>query len=98
MTRAGELGDDAEKVSRIGNRALRLGAAVFTGNARAITAALAAAISASGIDDEVTLKRFHSDKGQVRLEPANGEMRPIEVDPDSDAHILGVLVGVLRRC
>ena len=50
------------------------------------------------IDEEVTLKRFHSDKGQIRLEPANGEMRPIEVDPNSDARILGVLVGVLRRC
>jgi repressor LexA len=50
------------------------------------------------IDNEVTLKRFHRDKGQIRLEPANGEMQPIVVDPNSDARILGVLVGVLRRC
>ena len=50
------------------------------------------------IDDEVTLKRFHNDKGHVRLDPANGEMQPIHVDPNSDARILGVLVGVLRRC
>ena len=50
------------------------------------------------IDNEVTLKRFHRDKGQVRLEPANSEMQPIMVDPNSDARILGVLVGVLRRC
>ena len=50
------------------------------------------------IDDEVTLKRYQREKGEVRLHPANGEMQPIHVDPNSDAHILGVLVGVLRRC
>jgi repressor LexA len=50
------------------------------------------------IDNEVTLKRFHQDKGRIRLEPANGTMAPIVVDPASDTHILGVLVGVLRRC
>ena len=50
------------------------------------------------IDNEVTLKRFHREKGQVRLEPANGKMQPIVVDPKSDAKILGVLVGVLRKC
>lgn len=50
------------------------------------------------IDNEVTLKRFHRAKGQVRLEPANDEMEPIVVDPSSDTQILGVLVGVLRRC
>ena len=49
------------------------------------------------IDNEVTLKRFHREKGQVRLDPANGEMQPIHVDPNSDARILGVLVGVLRQ-
>ncbi|HEY7311141.1 MAG TPA: transcriptional repressor LexA [Gemmataceae bacterium] len=50
------------------------------------------------IDNEVTLKRFHREKGQVRLEPANGKMQPIVVDPHSQSCILGVLVGVLRRC
>jgi hypothetical protein len=25
-------------------------------------------------------------------------MQPIEIKPESDAHILGVLVGVLRKC
>jgi repressor LexA len=50
------------------------------------------------IDNEVTLKRFHRDKEQILLEPANGKMKPILVDPNSDARILGVLVGVLRRC
>ncbi len=50
------------------------------------------------IDNEVTLKRFYRDKGQVRLEPANGKMQPIYVDPRSQSCILGVLVGVLRKC
>src|SRR5215471_10648671 len=50
------------------------------------------------IDNEVTLKRYHREKGQVRLEPANEEMPPIFVEPNSQSCILGVLVGVLRKC
>ena len=50
------------------------------------------------IDSEVTLKRFYRDKGRVRLEPANGTMKPIFVNPHSQSCILGVLVGVLRKC
>ncbi|HWG43541.1 MAG TPA: transcriptional repressor LexA [Gemmataceae bacterium] len=50
------------------------------------------------IDNEVTLKRYQRDKGQVRLEPANGKMQPIIVDPNSQSCILGILVGVLRKC
>lgn len=50
------------------------------------------------IDNEVTLKRFHHEKDRIRLDPANNAMKPIYVDPHSDARILGVLVGVLRKC
>ncbi len=50
------------------------------------------------IDNEVTLKKFYNHGGQVTLHPCNGNMRPIEVDPDSDTRILGVLVGVMRKC
>ncbi len=50
------------------------------------------------IDNEVTLKRYYREKGQVRLEPANEEIPPIFVDPRSQSCILGVLVGVLRKC
>jgi repressor LexA len=50
------------------------------------------------IDNEVTLKRFRQEKDQVLLEPANGKMKPIALDPDSENRILGVLVGVLRKC
>jgi repressor LexA len=50
------------------------------------------------IDNEVTLKRFHHDKDRIRLDPANGSMKPIYVNPSSETRILGVLVGVLRKC
>jgi len=50
------------------------------------------------IDDEVTLKRFQFNNGKVTLHPCNGSMKPIHVDPESDTSVLGVLVGVLRKC
>jgi repressor LexA len=50
------------------------------------------------IDGEVTLKRFYKEKNHIRLEPANGKMHPIIVEPNSDSRILGILVGVLRKC
>ena len=50
------------------------------------------------IDSEVTLKRYYRDKGHVRLEPANGKMKPIFVNPHAQSCILGVLIGVLRKC
>lgn len=50
------------------------------------------------IDNEVTLKKFHQDRGRIWLQPSNGTMEPIEVKPESEARILGVLVGVLRKC
>lgn len=50
------------------------------------------------VNDEVTLKRFYRDKNQIRLEPANGAMKPILVNPEDDIRVLGVLVGVMRKC
>jgi repressor LexA len=50
------------------------------------------------INDEVTLKRFYREADHVRLEPANKEMSPIIVHSTEDASILGVLVGVMRKC
>ncbi len=44
---------------------------------------------------EATLKRLYRDGGQFRLEPANQEMEPIY---SRDVEVLGVLVGVIRRC
>ena len=50
------------------------------------------------IDNEVTLKRFYKERDKIRLEPANGKMTPIVVEPNDNAQILGVLVGVMRKC
>ncbi len=50
------------------------------------------------INNEVTLKRFFRKKDHVVLEPANEQMEPIVVDPAEDARILGVLIGVVRKC
>jgi repressor LexA len=50
------------------------------------------------IDEEVTLKRYFREKNRVRLEPANQTMAPIYVDPEKEMKILGVLVGVIRKC
>jgi repressor LexA len=50
------------------------------------------------IDNDVTLKRFYKEKDHIRLEPANDKMASIIVDPSQDIQILGILVGVLRKC
>jgi len=50
------------------------------------------------INDEVTLKRYFREKTRVRLEPANKTMDPIIVNSEEDPRILGVLVGVMRKC
>lgn len=50
------------------------------------------------VDNEVTLKKFYRDRQSIRLEPANGTMKPIYVEPGQDVKVLGKLVGVLRRC
>ena len=52
------------------------------------------------IGNDVTLKRYYRDEGQVRLEPANNSMKPIILKENEagDAEIIGVLVGVLRKC
>src|SRR5258708_5118113 len=50
------------------------------------------------IDNEVTLKRFYRESNHIRLQPSNEKLRPIIVDDTKDIKILGVLVGVLRKC
>jgi repressor LexA len=50
------------------------------------------------IDNEVTLKRFYRERDRIRLQPSNEDLDPIIVDDSHDVKILGVLVGVLRKC
>jgi repressor LexA len=51
------------------------------------------------VDKAMTLKKFYRKKDQVRLEPCNSTMDPILVDPaKQNVQVLGVLVGVIRKC
>jgi repressor LexA len=50
------------------------------------------------VNGEVTLKKFYRKKDHIRLEPANGDMDPIIVHSTEDAQVLGVLIGVVRKC
>ncbi len=51
------------------------------------------------VDQAMTLKKFYKKANQIRLEPCNSTMDPIMVDPaKANVNILGVLVGVVRRC
>jgi repressor LexA len=52
----------------------------------------------ASVDGEVTLKRLEKRKDAVVLHPANGTMRPIVVGEGHDIKVLGVLVGVMRKC
>jgi len=47
-------------------------------------------------EKEATLKRFYLERGRVRLQPANEEMKPIYADPE-DVEIQGKVIGVVRR-
>lgn len=46
------------------------------------------------IEDEATVKRFFREDGHVRLQPENDAFAPIISD---DVHVLGRVVGVLRK-
>jgi repressor LexA len=51
------------------------------------------------VDKAMTLKKFYKRKDHVRLEPCNNGMDPIIVDPHREnVAVLGVLVGVIRKC
>jgi repressor LexA len=50
------------------------------------------------IDNEVTLKRFYREADHIRLQPSNQKLRAIIVNDTKEIKILGVLVGVLRKC
>ena len=45
-------------------------------------------------DNEATLKRWYPEAKRIGLEPANSSMAPIYV---TDARVLGVVVGVVRK-
>ena len=45
--------------------------------------------------ETVTLKKFYIEKGGIRLQPANPELRPI-VLRNEEIQILGIVMGVIR--
>jgi repressor LexA len=45
---------------------------------------------------DVTLKKFYSEHGHIRLQPANAAMQPIILPPDQ-VQVQGVVIGVMRR-
>ena len=47
-------------------------------------------------NDRATLKRFYREKGQIRLQPAHPDMKPIFVR-EGDFSIQGVVISVLRK-
>lgn len=49
------------------------------------------------VDGEATVKRFFQENNAIRLEPANHQMRPIQVDSTRNFALIGVVVGVYRR-
>ncbi len=46
------------------------------------------------IDDEATVKRFYKEKGRIRLQPANQELKPMYFD---NVQIVGKVVGLIRK-
>ena len=44
---------------------------------------------------EVTLKKLYRERGRLRLQPANPQMKPIYTDPDN-VEIQGKVIGVIR--
>jgi repressor LexA len=50
------------------------------------------------VDGEYTLKRFYRRRDQIELRPENDSMAPILVGPSREVGIIGVLVGVVRKC
>lgn len=51
------------------------------------------------VDKAMTLKKFYKRKDHIRLEPCNNTMEAIIVDPSvQNVGVLGVLVGVIRKC
>jgi len=47
-------------------------------------------------EKEATLKKFYSEPGRIRLQPANSQMQPIYTEPDN-VEIQGKVIAVIRQ-
>jgi repressor LexA len=48
-------------------------------------------------DNDTTVKKFYSERGHVRLQPANENYSPIIIKPPQRVKIQGRVVGLIRR-
>jgi DNA polymerase V len=51
----------------------------------------------AALDGELTVKRFRQKNGRVFLEPANPAFKRIEIFPDSDFEIWGVVTFIIHK-
>lgn len=47
-------------------------------------------------DHEATVKKFYSERGQIRLQPANEDHKPIIIKPPQRVKVQGLVVGLIR--
>jgi repressor LexA len=47
-------------------------------------------------EKEATLKKFYAENGNIRLQPANDQLRPIYVAPDN-VEIQGRVIAIIRQ-
>ncbi|MCK5577813.1 MAG: repressor LexA, partial [Dehalococcoidales bacterium] len=45
---------------------------------------------------EATLKKFYAERGRIRLQPANSQMKPIYASPDN-VEVQGRVIAVIRQ-
>lgn len=50
------------------------------------------------VDGDATVKRFQRRGDCIELHPANAAMQPIQVSPEQELWIEGIVVGVIRHC
>ena len=50
------------------------------------------------LDGEATIKKYIRKGDRIELHPANAELKPIVVSPQTEFHIEGVVTGVIRYC
>jgi DNA polymerase V len=55
------------------------------------------AIVIAAVDGELTVKRLHTAGGRLYLQAENSAFPPIEIRPDQDCVVWGVVVGVVRK-
>jgi repressor LexA len=50
------------------------------------------------VDGEATVKHYYKTGGRIELRSANPFVATIEVGPERDFRIEGIVIGVIRHC